>query len=71
MGGMTGIGTPESAGVVSNAGGLVIFAIHNAGSPEKGCLAIHHLTTPTSKPFDVNLTILLSMGSPPPFDKYD
>jgi nitronate monooxygenase len=34
MGGMTGTGTPELAAAVSNAGGLGIFAAHNAGSPE-------------------------------------
>jgi NAD(P)H-dependent flavin oxidoreductase YrpB (nitropropane dioxygenase family) len=36
MGGMTGVGTPELAAAVSNAGGLGMIAIHNAGSPEEG-----------------------------------
>ena len=29
MGGMTGVGTPELAAAVSNAGGLGIFCAHN------------------------------------------
>ena len=33
MGGLTGVGTPELAAAVSNAGGLGLFAVHNAGSP--------------------------------------
>ena len=35
MGGLTGVGTPELAAAVSNAGGLGLFAVHNAGSPDK------------------------------------
>jgi NAD(P)H-dependent flavin oxidoreductase YrpB (nitropropane dioxygenase family) len=31
MGGMTGVGTPELAAKMSEAGGLGVFAIHNAG----------------------------------------
>ena len=41
MGGMTGVGTPELCAAVSNAGGLGLFAAHNAGSPE-GCRAWIH-----------------------------
>ena len=70
MGGMTGVGTPELAAAVSNAGGLGIVAIHNAGSPEEGRKWIRRLRTLTSKPFGVNLTILPSMGKPPPYDEY-
>ena len=70
MGGMTGVGTPELAAAVSNAGGLGIMAIHNAGSPEQGREWIRHLKTLTSKPFGVNLTILPSMGPPPPYAEY-
>ena len=70
MGGMTGVGTPELAAAVSNAGGLGIIAIHNAGSPEEGRKWIRRLRTLTSKPFGVNLTILPSMGTPPPYDEY-
>jgi nitronate monooxygenase len=70
MGGMTGVGTPELAAAVSNAGGLGIIAIHNAGSPEKGREWIRRLRTLTSKPFGVNLTILPSMGPPPPYAEY-
>ena len=58
MGGMTGVGTPELAAAVSNAGGLGIIAIHNAGSPENGRKWIQELKTLTNKPFGVNLTIL-------------
>jgi NAD(P)H-dependent flavin oxidoreductase YrpB (nitropropane dioxygenase family) len=70
MGGMTGVGTPELAAAVSNAGGLGILAIHNAGSPEEGRIWIRRLQTLTSKPFGVNLTILPSMGPPPPYEEY-
>ena len=31
MGGMTGVGTPELAAKMTEAGGLGVFAIHNAG----------------------------------------
>jgi len=70
MGGMTGIGTPELAAAVSNAGGLGLFAAHNAGSPE-GCRDwIRRMRSLTEKPFGVNLTILPSMGPPPPYEEY-
>ena len=65
--GMTGVGTPELAAAVSNSGGLGIIAIHNAGSPEEGRKWIRRLKTLTDKPFGVNLTILPSMGAPPPY----
>ena len=71
MGGMTGVGTPELAAAVSNAGGLGIIAIHNAGSPEAGRLWIRRVRSLTDKPFGVNLTILPTMGpSSPPYDEY-
>ena len=70
MGGMTGVGTPELAAAVSNAGGLGIMAIHNAGSPEAGRLWIRKLRRLTSKPFGVNLTILPTAGPPPPYEEY-
>jgi NADH:quinone reductase (non-electrogenic) len=70
MGGMTGVGTPELAAAVSNAGGLGMIAIHNAGSPEQGRQWIRHLRTLTSKPFGVNLTILPTVGPPPPYMEY-
>jgi len=67
---MTGIGTPELAAAVSNAGGLGLFAAHNAGSPE-GCREwIHKMRTLTKKPFGVNLTILPTIGAPPPYEEY-
>lgn len=70
MGGMTGVGTPELAAAVSNAGGLGIFAAHNAGTPE-GCREwIKRCKTLTSKPFGVNLTILPTIGEPPPYEEY-
>mmetsp|Transcript_5560 Transcript_5560/g.8736 ORF Transcript_5560/g.8736 Transcript_5560/m.8736 type:complete len:336 (-) Transcript_5560:746-1753(-) len=71
MGGMTGVGTPELAAAVSNAGGLGMIAIHNAGSPQEGrkwIQQLRHLTN--GKPFGVNLTILPSMGPPPPYMEY-
>ena len=56
---MTGVGTPELAAAVSNAGGLGIIAIHNAGTPENGRMWIRKLRSLTNgKPFGVNLTIL-------------
>ena len=70
MGGMTGVGTPELAAAVSNAGGLGIFAIHNAGSPEAAREWIRRMKSLTNKPFGVNLTILPSMGPPPPYAEY-
>jgi NADH:quinone reductase (non-electrogenic) len=76
MGGMTGVGTPELAAAVSNAGGLGIIAIHNAGSPEEGRRWIRRLrsltssSTTKSRPFGVNLTILPTMGTPPPYEEY-
>ncbi|CAB9518397.1 Nitronate monooxygenase [Seminavis robusta] len=70
MGGMTGVGTVELAAAVSNAGGLGIFAAHNAGSPE-GCRQwIRRIRTLTNKPFGVNLTILPTLGPPPPYQEY-
>jgi len=70
LGGLTGVGTVELAAAVSNAGGLGIFAAHNAGSPE-GCRQwIRRLRSMTNKPFGVNLTILPTMGKPPPYREY-
>ena len=63
MGGMTGTGTPELAAAVSNAGGLGIFAAHNAGTPEKCREWIKKTRELTSKPFGVNMTILPTMGA--------
>ena len=70
MGGMTGTGTPELAAAVSNAGGLGVIAIHNAGSPEAGREWIRRLRRLTDRPFGVNLTILPTMGKPPPYQEY-
>jgi len=70
VGGMTGCGTPELAAACSNAGGLGTFAIHNAGTPEGGRAWIRKCRELTSKPFGVNLTILPSMGEPPPYEEY-
>lgn len=70
MGGMTGTGTPELAAAVSNAGGLGVFAAHNAGSPEACRTWIRRMRMLTSKPFGVNLTILPTMGPPPPYAEY-
>ena len=65
-----GVGTPELAAAVSNAGGLGLIAIHNAGSPEQGREWIRQLKKLTKKPFGVNLTILPTMGPPPPYEEY-
>lgn len=69
---MTGTGTPELAAAVSNAGGLGIIAIHNAGSPAEGRKWIRRTRSliRDNKPFGVNLTILPTMGDPPPYDEY-
>lgn len=69
QGGMTGISLELSA-AVSNAGGLGIFAIHNAGNPETGREWIRRMRTLTKKPFGVNLTILPTLGAPPPYEEY-
>jgi nitronate monooxygenase len=69
MGGMTGTGTVELAAAVSNAGGLGIFAAHNAGSPENCRQWIRKLRTLTNRPWGVNLTILPSMQALP-YDEY-
>lgn len=71
LGGLTGVGTPELAAAVSNAGGLGIFAIHNAGSPEaaRGWIRNMRKLCP-NQPFGVNLTILPTMGTPPPYEEY-
>lgn len=70
MGGMTGTGTPELAAAVSNAGGLGIIAVHNAGGPEGAREWIRKLRNLTDKPFGVNLTILPTIGKPPPYEEY-
>lgn len=70
IGGLTGCGTVELAAAVSNAGGLGMMTAHNYGSPEGAREAIRRLRTLTSKPFGVNLTILPSMGPPPPYREY-
>ena len=70
MGGLTGVGTVELAAAVSNAGGLGMFTSHNAGSPEAARLEIRRLKTLTSKPFGVNLTVLPTIGPPPPYEEY-
>lgn len=70
MGGMTGVGEYRLAAAVSNAGGLGIFAVHNAGSPQQLRQWIRTIRTLTSKPFGCNLTILPTMGQPPPYMEY-
>merc|ERR1711991_836914 len=70
MGGMTGVGVPELAAAVSNAGGLGIIAVHNAGSPEAAREMIRKTRSLTDKPFGCNLTILPTIGKPPPFEEY-
>jgi len=49
---------------------LGIFAAHNAGSPEACRSWIQRMRTLTDKPFGVNLTILPSIGPPPPYEEY-
>lgn len=71
LGGMTGVGTVELAAAVSNAGGLGLIAAHNAGSPERCRAWIRRLRALTDgKPFGCNLTILPTMGTPPPYEAY-
>eukprot|EP01126_Amoeba_proteus_P027778 TRINITY_DN2750_c0_g2_i5.p1 TRINITY_DN2750_c0_g2~~TRINITY_DN2750_c0_g2_i5.p1 ORF type:complete len:195 (-),score=10.55 TRINITY_DN2750_c0_g2_i5:619-1203(-) len=71
MGGMTGVGTPELAAAVSKAGGLGIFAIHNAGSPENAREWIRQMKVLCpDQPFGCNLTILPTIGPPPPYEEY-
>ena len=70
MGGLTGVGVVELAAAVSNAGGLGMFTSHNAGSPEAARTEIRRLKSLTSKPFGVNLTVLPTIGPPPPYEEY-
>eukprot|EP01126_Amoeba_proteus_P027779 TRINITY_DN2750_c0_g2_i6.p1 TRINITY_DN2750_c0_g2~~TRINITY_DN2750_c0_g2_i6.p1 ORF type:complete len:318 (-),score=61.24 TRINITY_DN2750_c0_g2_i6:99-1052(-) len=68
---MTGVGTPELAAAVSKAGGLGIFAIHNAGSPENAREWIRQMKVLCpDQPFGCNLTILPTIGPPPPYEEY-
>jgi len=76
MGGMTGVGTPQLAQAVSEAGGLGIFAIHNAGGKtdeemiENGRRWIREAKQLCGdKPFGVNLTILPA-ARPPPYEGF-
>mmetsp|Transcript_34690 Transcript_34690/g.107816 ORF Transcript_34690/g.107816 Transcript_34690/m.107816 type:complete len:368 (+) Transcript_34690:82-1185(+) len=76
MGGMTGVGTPQLAAAVSQAGGLGIFAIHNAGGRtdeemiENGRKWIRETKKLCGdKPFGVNLTILPA-AKPPPYEGF-
>ena len=70
VGGLTGCGTVELAAAVSNAGALGVYTAHNAGSPEAARKEIRRLKTLTSKPFGCNLTILPTLGKPPPREEY-
>ena len=47
-----------------------MFTAHNAGSPEAARREIRRLKTLTSKPFGVNLTVLPTIGPPPPYEEY-
>ena len=58
MGGLTGVGTPELAAAVSNAGGLGFVCAHQAGSPDTCVEWLQQMDTLTDKPWGVNLTIL-------------
>eukprot|EP00929_Paragymnodinium_shiwhaense_P016944 TRINITY_DN125729_c0_g1_i1.p1 TRINITY_DN125729_c0_g1~~TRINITY_DN125729_c0_g1_i1.p1 ORF type:complete len:335 (-),score=93.73 TRINITY_DN125729_c0_g1_i1:177-1181(-) len=69
-GGMTGVGTPELTAAVSNAGGLGLLTVHNAGTPEKAREWIRRTRELTKKPFGCNLTILPTIGAPPPYEEY-
>ena len=69
-GGLTGCGTPELAAAISNAGGLGLITVHNAGSPEKAREWIRRAKQLTSKPLGCNLTILPTIGAPPPYEEY-
>ena len=70
QGGLTGVGVVELAAAVSNAGGLGMFTSHNAGSPEAARREIRRLKSLTDKPFGVNLTVLPTIGEPPPYEEY-
>ena len=76
MGGMTGVGTPELAAAMSAAGGLGVFAIHNAGGStdeemiENGRAWIRKAKELCGdRPFGVNLTILPA-ARPPPYEGF-
>lgn len=61
LGGLTGAGTPELAAAVSNAGCLGIFCAHMAGSPSKLEAWIDSMSSMTTKPWGVNMTILRNL----------
>lgn len=76
MGGMTGVGTPQLAAKMSEAGGLGVFAIHNAGGAtdeemiENGRAWIRECRQLCGdRPFGVNLTILPA-ARPPPYEGF-
>jgi len=58
MGGLTGVGTPELAAAVSNAGGCGFVCAHQSGSPETCVEWLRQMDELTDKPWGVNLTIL-------------
>lgn len=58
------------AAAFSNAGGLGIFAVHNAGSPEAARQWIRKMKSLTTQPWGCNLTILPTIGQAPPYEEY-
>ena len=58
MGGLTGVGTPELAAAVSNAGGCGFVCAHQSGDPERCVEWLKQMNELTDKPWGVNLTIL-------------
>jgi NAD(P)H-dependent flavin oxidoreductase YrpB (nitropropane dioxygenase family) len=58
MGGLTGVGTPELAAAVSNAGGCGFVCAHQSGDPERCVEWLKQMDELTDKPWGVNLTIL-------------
>lgn len=58
MGGLTGVGTPELAAAVSNAGGCGFVCAHQSGDPKRCVEWLKQMDELTDKPWGVNLTIL-------------
>ena len=56
MGGLTGVGTPELAAAVSNAGGCGFVCAHQSGDPERCVEWLKQMDELTDKPWGVNLS---------------
>ena len=70
QGGMQWVGYAEMAAPVSNAGGLGLLTALTQPTPEDLAKEIARTKEMTDKPFGVNLTVLPTIGEPPPYEEY-